>query len=522
MPRTRQLLQVTIAALLGACSSSPGAPGPRGDGPAASELGPGRDGGAGLVDAIEGPKTTDAGVAGDKGTLDGPSINPRLKVCQNLKPDPAGSATANHKAITSCLADVKLAVLAAGDYPISGPINMPASAVLRGADPASRPTLIVQPGRGANTVVSFNTSSPATSKAALEDVKIDVHANLGLYQNAAIVHFAADNARVKNCDLFNAQVTPTGKSLAAVYFISDTSTGGEVRNTRMYNNFYGVIFRGKSAAASNLVADSEIYNNKCDPITFAGYGVAEGNKIHDNGWDCENGPIPGGGIYTLTNAAGGVVRKNIIYNTCGHGMDFDRAANMIIEDNEVKSPGYQFGGAAPWCKGSAGALFNGLRESTIARNVIVNDGGPGNAAKFSGYDVFSAAGAAMYSDLPQGGNTIVGVIISEPRSPAGWEGSHNTFTDNQFRAACPSGSGCVGLGYFVSRGTGYLGTTWSASTTSYFTGNKSFGSNIGSVRCGGNWYAGGSQCPAGAPAPCNDDDYQHTGNQFHNDNCPYF
>ena len=78
------------------------------------------------------------------------------------------------------------------------------------------------------------------------------------------------------------------------------------------------------------------------------------------------------------------------------------------------------------------------------------------------------------------------------------------------------------VGLFASRGTGYAGSDWSAGTTNYMTGNRTFGSNVGSVRCGGNWYAGNSDCPAGATAPCNDDDYQHAAGDFRNDDCSFF
>ena len=74
----------------------------------------------------------------------------------------------------------------------------------------------------------------------------------------------------------------------------------------------------------------------------------------------------------------------------------------------------------------------------------------------------------------------------------------------------------VGLGYFVSRATGYNAAgEWSAETTNYFTGNSPFGSNIGSKRCGGNWYAASSECIEGALEPeCNIDDPQHQGDGY--------
>ena len=107
------------------------------------------------------------------------------------------------------------------------------------------------------------------------------------------------------------------------------------------------------------------------------------------------------------------------------------------------------------------------------------------------------------------------LLVRDPGSP--YDAIGNSIEGNQMRAYC-SGD-CVGVGYFVSRGTGLVGGDWSAATTNYFTGNDPFGSNVGSRRCGGNWYAANSICDAGAGAPCNTDDYQHTATELRNDPC---
>ncbi len=101
----------------------------------------------------------------------------------------------------------------------------------------------------------------------------------------------------------------------------------------------------------------------------------------------------------------------------------------------------------------------------------------------------------------------------------------NSIRDNRFVASCTPPA--VGLGYFAGRGTGYAADgTWSAATTNYFTGNDPFGSNIGSQRCGGNWYAADAACREGALEPsCNIDDPQHEGpghDWARNDGCPFY
>jgi len=470
----------------------------------------------GCQGVLDGDGTDQAGGPGEPDDGD-----PRMAECRSLAA--TGDPALDGAAIRSCLADVGEAVLAPGEYWIDRPIDMPASALLRGADPASRPVLRLLPGHGANYMLAFAQSSPADRPARVADVNLDAHGGIDNPANQAIVLFSADNAIVERADVFSeAGSQPAGRQLpASIYFICDTCRGGEARQVRMFGNFYGVIFRGQNADAANRVAESEIFANQCDPITFSGYGVAEGNWIHDNGWDCANGPIPGGGIYTLTNPAGGVIRGNTIERTCGHGLDLDRAANLVIEDNNVSQPGFQFGGAAPWCGWASGALLHGLRDSVIRRNQFSADGarnrvGPG------GYDIYAAFGQPMFSDLPAGGDSVVGVIFSEPRDGGEWSSERNVVEDNAVQAACGPDEGCVGVGLFASRGTGYAGVDWSAATTNYFTGNRTFGSNVGSVRCGGNWFAGNSDCPAGAPSPCNDDDYQHGAGDFRNDGCSFY
>lgn len=71
----------------------------------------------------------------------------------------------------------------------------------------------------------------------------------------------------------------------------------------------------------------------------------------------------------------------------------------------------------------------------------------------------------------------------------------------------------------TTRGTGLDHGTWSAATTNYFTGNDPYGSQVGSVRCGGNWFAANSTCNQGSAAPCNVDDYQHTADWLRSDAC---
>jgi len=133
--------------------------------------------------------------------------------------------------------------------------------------------------------------------------------------------------------------------------------------------------------------------------------------------------------------------------------------------------------------------------------------------------LFHAHGAAGYSDLPHGDDNAIGFLLGQrPDSPGAT--MNNSFADNEFRAACSAP--CVGLGWFASRGTGFDAEGgWSASTTNYFVRNTPNGSNYGSKRCGGNWYAAAETC-TGSTWPegdCNGDDHQHDGDWARNDGC---
>ena len=126
-----------------------------------------------------------------------------------------------------------------------------------------------------------------------------------------------------------------------------------------------------------------------------------------------------------------------------------------------------------------------------------------------------------FSDLPEDGNTMIAFWLGSGKSKPG-SSIGNTIKNNDFRAACTGD--CAGVGYYVGRGTGTTaGNYWSAQTTNYFTGNDSYGSNIGSKRCGANWYAANSTCTTNPSDPsCNNDDYQHTGDWARNDMCRYW
>ncbi|CAE8609679.1 unnamed protein product [Polarella glacialis] len=116
-------------------------------------------------------------------------------------------------------------------------------------------------------------------------------------------------------------------------------------------------------------------------------------------------------------------------------------------------------------------------------------------------------------------------ILHRPLSSARPSVRHE-ISANTFNASC--GAGCVGVGYFVGRGTGLLQQEGDRDSSqllggenkhpSIFTDNRVSGSDVGSKRCGENWYAGIMPvCQEPAAWPCNEDDFQHSASNFRND-----
>jgi parallel beta-helix repeat protein len=330
-----------------------------------------------------------------------------------------------------------------------------------------------------------------------------------------------------NNHIFNKALPPPGRRSAGVYLMCSQCSGNVIFNNNIHSNFLGVIFGWPLGSAANAARGNRIHDNKCDSISLAAYGEVSDNVIERNGWDCENGPIPGGGIYTEDNRLGARIVGNTLRNNCGSGLDLVRSANLHIEGNTVTDPGYQWGGLYSYCNGAAGAGLLDISNSVIRGNVILNEGRPTNAVGRSRFGdpngIFSAdlsrpPTERAFEDLPHGRRQAIAFWLASDRNRE-YPTIHNILENNTFRANCGPATECVGLGYFSSRDTGFRWSVnpqtqawepaWSAETTNYYTGNDPYGSQYGSKRCGGNWYAANWECVAGSPAPCNQDDYQH-------------
>lgn len=357
---------------------------------------------------------------------------------------------------------------------------------------------------------------------------------VGAYPCKAVVQIWGDSNNLNNNHIKggdapqapNPVSQKAAKTVTGIYIVDASARGNVTEHNQIYNSTYGVIFVSGLAAAggANVVRQSEVYYNKCDGVTLAGYGQVLDSTLHHNGFDCMNGggatptvPIPGAGVYSIDNANGALIRGNTLYDNCGNGIDIVQARDFVIENNYSYDPGARAFPAADTAYhsiayGSGFAMIVAdTSHSTIEGNTALNNRATNKVGDAAYTDpatngFFAAAGASAYSDLPSGGNQVIAFVLAETRGTT-YHTIANTVRNNVFRAS-PAGSGAVGLGYFASRGTGFgqLGSAsdsyWGADSTNYFTLNDPYGSAIGSKRCGGNWYAADGAAP-------NTDDAQH-------------
>ena len=428
--------------------------------------------------------------------------------CAALRPSTDPSV--NRAAINDCLAGAdRQAVLTAGSYPVDGGIVVPDGARLLGD--TTYPTIRLAANRlGAAQLVRFTGSG-----ARVGFLRLDAGNLLALGCCSAVVMFSGSGT---GNNLLDDAVVTGAFETTGVYVLCGACHGNQMLRVDIHNNFYGIIFGpfNDSAHVNTLLASS-VHDNRCDGVTFmgtdlsigrpGGYGVIDGSALYRNGRDCENG-IPGAAVYSKGNLAGARIVNSKLYENCGNNLDLVEVERFRIEANDMYTPGYPVPGAVYYCTATASAALVNIRESTIKLNTVRNSntrtmaGIAGDSNRF-----FNADGAAKYSDLTGGGNGLVAFLLASFRT--GTPSMHNTIDGNRFIGTCTSP--CVGTGYFATRDTGFDASGgWSSATTNYYTNNSPYGSNVGSRRGGGNWYAANTVCTAqSSPAPCNQDDYQH-------------
>jgi hypothetical protein len=420
---------------------------------------------------------------------------------------PAADPDTNRVSIQQCLDGPDgQAVLTTGMYPVDGGITIRSNARLLGDSTYPTIRLVTNPAQASTLVTFIGTGGRAG------------FVNLDASCCTSVVAFAGDSS---NNNLLDDGAVTGAPTATGVYVICRNCQGNGILRDNIYGNNLGVIFvRFNTAAYPNTVDSSDVHDNACDGVTFAGgrgtpdhggYGIVQHSRLHDNGGQCANG-IPAAGAYSQDNDAGATLTDNDIYNNCGSDVDLVDSQNFTITGNRISNPGHLPSAATLNCQGLSADLL-GISNSTIRDNDIRSTGNPHNAAGVWGdpNNFFTYAGV-KYHDLPGGASGVVAFLLAA-RLSAGHISTHNVIDHNTIIASCSTP--CVATGYFATRDTGYdITGAWSPATTNYYTRNNPFGSNVGSRRGGGNWYAGNDTCPAN-PSPttqCNQDDYQHPTN----------
>ena len=464
------------------------------------------------ADASDGAAGAAQDAPGDVGSDNDPAEVAPPDPCTGIAPqtDPA----ANHAAILSCLETVGHAILAPGEFPIPTTIVMPNGSTLGGD--ATWPRLRLT--GGAQAVVSTFEGNE------VKFLRLDSDHNLTV-PHGGVVMIRGSDSFIHDNHIQCADGAAGDEKDTGVRFSHTDGRNNRVFRNQIHHVHYGVIFDTYPAGAVNTLETNQIFEIRCDAVTFRGYGEAIGNDIRHGGWQCLNpatSPIPGGGFYSLENDVGAKIIDNHVYEVCGMPLDIDRVANFEIRGNTFENPGWNWDGH-DHCGAGATAHLIDFRDSVVENNVFRNDGR--HTVSSDPNHVMSATGSGVPSDLPSGSSQAVAFALTHRSSSTTWLTTGNAIQDNTFIAGCSAP--CVGLGYFVGRGTGFAADgSWSAATTNYFRRNTPFGSNIGSKRCGGNWYAADSTCAAGnLAADCNIDDPQHEGaghDWARNDDCPHY
>jgi hypothetical protein len=419
------------------------------------------------------------------------------------------SAAVNYSNINGCLAaPAHTAKLASGTFGVTGGFNLVSSGytITKSAGASSVP--LIRLDASSQYLIQLGDS------ATVSNVNLQANGNLANTCCSAVVLVVGSNTLASGLTI-DARTTPysTLPKDVGVYFLCQFCSGNVATNNVIRNGNYGVIVNTESGQNGAVVSNSQITGIGCDSVTFRDgnkSGKIVGNTIWGNGAKCANGGIPGGGVYSLNNTGGFLVQNNIIHNNCGAGIDLDNVSGVQIIGNWSTSPGDPALGTN--CKGGISVAIADMRNSSITgSNVFKNEGRSTNRMGLATFGdpngFYRNTSSPAWSDLPFGGNTAVAFALVTRKGSMLTQG--NTIDGNQFIANCSSP--CVGAGFFTSRGTGYApGGAWSGATTNYFTNNTVVGSNFGSRRGGGNWYAASTVCTAGSsPAPCNADDYQH-------------
>jgi Right handed beta helix region len=453
---------------------------------------------------------------------------------------PSQRPVENYNTIKQCLASSDgIAKLAEGIFQISQKITMPPKSKLFGAG-KDKSIIVAARSPGGPARDSANQLYPSNS--VLETTDDNVVDQLALTGNSllhedcctSVVAITGSRSRLTNLEIFDLdpatmkvrQGAEHGKA-TGIYFIgAPQSVDNLVDNNVIHDVSLGVVFRaGLPREKANTISNSSIHDIYCDGITFAGYGISNHNLISESGFECGQTPIPipGAGIYSLNNADGGKITYNIITDICGNGVDFDNAEKFELENNTITLTGSSPVNKYKYCGAGSPGSFAGIRSFVVKNNQFIAIDLVRLGTFFNWFPAYKSDNLDNFYPLPDRDKKIMAVKLLKTKR----ETANNVFDNNFMQATCTKAEICEGVGLYVGPGTGgdLPGNVKGAAQVNSFTRNRSSLSNIGSLRCGRNWYAADSACAheTGGTTNCNDDDYQHvagtSSDGFRNDHC---
>lgn len=411
-------------------------------------------------------------------------------VCSDIKPDM--DTEQNYRNIVTCLVAEGAAHLSSGRFAVSQKIKMPPRSQLSGS-----PGTVIE-AVDSGTKFKDNSIIELTGQDVVKDMAFVGDGRLVPGCCTTVVAVTGSGSKILNADISDEDASRRRTSsalirVAGVYFIGASDSRDNLGSgLKIHGLNFGVIFRkGLSARANNRIADSEIFDLSCDAFSFAGGGMAEGNRLHDSGFDCKQRPvpIPGGGFYAINNSEPVVIANNTITDICGVGFDIVGAANFRITGNTYHQRNAPLQGRYPYCNGFPAKLVD-VSGFTVSDNTFSVADAPPLGRAYQYFPAFKHANAATYNLTPDSEREIYAVrLLRQSRSVGG-----NKFANNKMIAECSRGGPCAGggIGLFVGPGVG-------GAAPNSFVRNTIIGSRLPAVRCGHDRYEQNLLCRVSTP-----------------------
>lgn len=439
------------------------------------------------------------------------------------------TAAVNHRRISQCLRLEQRVTLGPGIFLLPHGLKMPPNSTLQGALAVGSQKTSLNASLASRLLLAVPTAIThplleVSSDSLVSSVILDAG---GKQRDAtcctSVISFIGNNSVISDVEALG---SPAG---IGVLFESPTSRDNLVFKMHVHRCYYGIVFAHGLRSQVNTVEQSTIEDIHCDAISFAGFGQVRRSVIRNSGFAC--GPPAfgaGAGFFCKGNRYGAQIEDSIVSNTCGMSLDVDSCSHLEVRNNSFSNTGYDWDRNLTHCWGMPTAILLDSQMCSINYNSMENSR-PSNRIRWSGdpHQVYGQVAAPLFSDLPEDNDTILNFALLHRPNAMALPSIQNDVSNNSFFSRCDENN-CTGLAYFAGRGTGLEsqrtpGHHWGErlpKQPSEFNGNVVSDSDVGSVRCGENWYAAAQPvCPEESDWPCNLDDYLHPDQNFRNDDC---